>query len=60
MTKLRLGTVGTSWTTEQFIEAAIDSERYSFEAVYSRSKDKATSFKKSFLRKKSIQIGKIF
>ncbi|MGX7350153.1 hypothetical protein [Dolosicoccus paucivorans] len=43
MTKLRLGTVGTNWITEQFIEAAIDGERYSFEAVYSRSKDKATS-----------------
>lgn len=60
MTKLRLGTVGTNWITEQFIEAAIDGERYSFEAVYSRSKDKATSLKKSFLQKKSIQIGKIF
>ena len=52
MTKLRLGTVGTSWITEQFIEAAIDSERYSFEAVYSRSKDKATSLKKKFSAEK--------
>lgn len=48
MGKLRLGTIGTSGITEQFIEAAVKSERYSLEAVYSRTEEKATQFKKKF------------
>jgi predicted dehydrogenase len=53
MTKLRLGTIGTSIITEQFIEAAIESGKYSLEAVYSRSEDKAQQFKDQFSAKKT-------
>ena len=48
MTTLKLGTIGTSWITEQFIEAAIKSGKYSLEAVYSRSEEKAKQFKDKF------------
>lgn len=48
MTKLKLGTIGTSWITEQFIEAALMSNMYSLEAVYSRTEDKALVFKEKF------------
>lgn len=53
MTKLRLGTVGTSKITEQFIEAALLSEAYSLEAVYSRKQETADAFKKQFNVKKA-------
>ena len=33
MATLRLGTIGTSWITEQFIEAAIETGKYRLEAV---------------------------
>ncbi|WP_368646103.1 Gfo/Idh/MocA family protein [Alkalibacterium putridalgicola] len=45
MTKLGLGTIGTSMITEQFIEAAQASEAYAYQAVYSRHMDKAEIFK---------------
>lgn len=48
MTTLRLGTIGTSGITEQFIEAALKSNKYSLEAVYSRSQEKASQFKYQF------------
>ncbi len=48
MSKLRLGTIGTSGITEQFIEAAVQSGEYSLEAVYSRSHEKASAFKEKF------------
>ena len=48
MTTLKFGTIGTSWITEQFIEAAIKSGKYSLEAVYSRSEEKAKQFKDKF------------
>ena len=53
MTTLRLGTVGTSWITEQFIGAALMSEQYSLEAVYSRTEDKANGFKDKFSANKA-------
>jgi len=45
MTKLKLGTIGTSMITEQFIEAAQESGAYAYQAVYSRHMDKAEAFK---------------
>lgn len=48
MTTLKLGTIGTSWITEQFIEAAVMSGKYSLEAVYSRTETNAQDFKDKF------------
>ncbi|MER2063716.1 MAG: Gfo/Idh/MocA family oxidoreductase [Alkalibacterium sp.] len=48
MTKLGLGTIGTSIITEQFIEAAQASGDYSYQAVYSRHMDKAEAFKERY------------
>ncbi|GEK92112.1 Gfo/Idh/MocA family protein [Alkalibacterium kapii] len=45
MTKLRLGTIGTSMITEQFVEAAKASGDYTYQGVYSRHIKKANSFK---------------
>lgn len=45
MTKLGLGTIGTSMITEQFIEAAQESGAYSYQGVYSRHMEKAKEFK---------------
>lgn len=38
---LRLATIGTSWITEQFIEAVLQTGEIELGAVYSRSKDRA-------------------
>ncbi|OJF93821.1 Gfo/Idh/MocA family protein [Alkalibacterium sp. 20] len=48
MTKLGLGTIGTSGITEQFIEAAQLSDMYVYQGVYSRHMDKADEFKKRY------------
>lgn len=48
MTKLGLGTIGTSGITEQFIEAAQLSEKYDYQGVYSRHMDKAVDFKERY------------
>src|SRR5690554_354063 len=48
MDTLRLGTIGTSQITTQFIEAALHSKYYSLEAVYSRSIEKAEDFKERY------------
>ena len=53
MTTLRLGTIGTSWITEQFIEAAIETRKYHLEAVYSRTEERANDFQKKFSAKKT-------
>ncbi|EXJ23110.1 oxidoreductase, Gfo/Idh/MocA family [Alkalibacterium sp. AK22] len=53
MAALRLATIGTSMITKQFIEAAIESGRYTLEAVYSRSQVKAEEFKKAYRSKKA-------
>lgn len=39
--KLNLGTIGTSWITEQFIHATAATQKYRLVAVYSRSLEKA-------------------
>lgn len=44
MDKLRLGTIGTSWITDSFIEAALESEKYTLQCVYSRGAEKAKEF----------------
>ncbi|MCC5890034.1 MAG: Gfo/Idh/MocA family oxidoreductase [Alkalibacterium sp.] len=53
MTKLKLGTIGTSSITEQFIEAAVLSSAYSLEAVYSRTDSTANDFKAKFKAEKA-------
>lgn len=41
---MNIGTVGTSWITEAFIEAMKASGSFTLKAVYSRSHDKASTF----------------
>ncbi|WP_409290768.1 Gfo/Idh/MocA family protein [Peribacillus sp. SCS-37] len=41
---MKLGTIGTSWITESFIEAAASSGRLTLTSVYSRSLEKAEQF----------------
>ncbi|SFC12496.1 Predicted dehydrogenase [Alkalibacterium subtropicum] len=48
MTKLRLGTIGTSMITEQFIEAAQKSGAYAYQGVYSRHMEKAEAFQERY------------
>lgn len=45
---LRFGTIGTSWITEQFIEAAINSDRWQLTYVQSRTEDKARKITDKF------------
>lgn len=58
--KLRLGTIGTSGITEQFIEAAINSGKYSLEAVYSRTQDRALLFEEKFKALKAYTDWEVF
>lgn len=44
MNKLGLGTIGTSWITNSFIEAALETELYELVSVYSRSMEKGKQF----------------
>lgn len=60
MTKLKLGTIGTSGITEQFIEAALNTGKYSLEAVYSRTEDRALLFKEKFQAVKAYTDWKAF
>lgn len=41
---LRLGIIGTSWITNQFVDAAIETGLYQMTGVYSRTIDKAKAF----------------
>ncbi|WP_018659923.1 Gfo/Idh/MocA family protein [Allofustis seminis] len=41
---LKLATIGTSWITEQFIEAALASKQYTCEAIYSQNLKTATQW----------------
>jgi len=41
---LKLGIIGTSWITAQFIEAALQTGEYMLHSVYSRTEQKATNF----------------
>lgn len=38
---LKVGTIGTSWITQQFVEAILIDANYELTAIYSRSSDKA-------------------
>lgn len=44
MKKLGLGTIGTSWITDSFIQGALATERYELRLVYSRNADKGADF----------------
>lgn len=44
MAKLGLGTIGTSWITDSFIEAALETELYDLNCVYSRRAENAQEF----------------
>ncbi|MBU2899161.1 Gfo/Idh/MocA family protein [Vibrio hepatarius] len=45
---IRLAIVGTNWITDQFIEAALKTEKYQLVAIYSRSLDKARGFAEKY------------
>lgn len=44
MKKLQLGTIGTSWITNSFIDAALETDKYELNTVYSRSKKSGEEF----------------
>lgn len=48
MSKLQLGTIGTSWITDSFIEAAIETGDYDLNTVYSRSQESGESFAEKY------------
>lgn len=41
---LRLGIIGTNWISQQFVQAAVLSERYALHSVYSRNQSSAIAF----------------
>ncbi|WP_283679117.1 Gfo/Idh/MocA family oxidoreductase [Lentilactobacillus sp. Marseille-Q4993] len=43
---IKLGTIGTNWITDKFIDAAKNSKKYELAAVYSRSETKAGEYAK--------------
>lgn len=48
MNKLQLATIGTSWITDSFIEAALATDYYELHTVYSRSKETGEKFAKKY------------
>src|SRR5699024_12556065 len=48
MDKLGLGTIGTSWITDRFIDAALETDLYQLNCVYSRSKEKGKEFSSKY------------
>ena len=48
MNKLNLGTIGTSWITDSFIEAALATDSYELKSIYSRSAEKGKEFAKKY------------
>lgn len=48
MEKLRLGTIGTSWITNDFIDAALETDLYDLACVYSRYLDRAEEFARPY------------
>lgn len=44
MAKLKLGTIGTSWITDSFIEGALRTNQYDLTIVYSRTSKKGEKF----------------
>lgn len=45
---IKLATIGSSWITEKFIQAALSTQKYQLVAVYSRDKEKGLAFAQSF------------
>jgi len=43
---INLATIATNWITEQFIDAAIGTELFQLQGVYSRTMENAASFAK--------------
>nr|WP_139159085.1 Gfo/Idh/MocA family oxidoreductase [Vibrio sonorensis] len=41
---IKLAVIGTNWITAQFVDAALETERYQLKAVYSRKKETAKAF----------------
>ena len=41
---MRFATIGTSWITDRFLDAAFRDPKFKLEAVYSRSIEKARKF----------------
>ncbi len=48
MSKLQLGTIGTSWITDSFIESALATEAYDLNTVYSRSEASGDKFAEKY------------
>ncbi len=48
MTKLGLGTIGTSWITASFIDGALKTGQYELRGVYSRNEEKGKAFSDPF------------
>lgn len=48
MEKLKLGTIGTSWITDSFIQAALDTEMYELACVYSRTIKSGEGFSQKY------------
>lgn len=41
---LKLGVIGTNWISNQFVEAALQTDKYKLNGVYSRTEEKARAF----------------
>lgn len=48
MSKLQLGTIGTSWITDSFIEVAVATDYYELNRIYSRTKESGKEFAKNY------------
>jgi len=46
--KLNLAVIGTSWITKQYVDAALGTNKYRLDTVYSRTLEKAKSFGKPY------------
>nr|WP_279591707.1 Gfo/Idh/MocA family oxidoreductase [Paenibacillus sp. F411] len=44
MLQVRFGIIGTNWITERFIQAAMENDRFTLTAVYSRTAEKGSEF----------------
>lgn len=48
MSKLQLGTIGTSWITDSFIKAAVATAHYELNTIYSRNEDSGHTFAEKY------------
>lgn len=48
MSKLQLGTIGTSWITDSFIEAAVATTYYELHTIYSRTEESGQKFAEKY------------